>query len=53
MAAILLEIDANDLNNMFVCRHFIILKIGEIGNYANLEDDRYKAFYKVMVLGFN
>ena len=28
VAAILVEIDANDLNNVFVCRHFIILKIG-------------------------
>ena len=33
VAAILVEIDANDLNNVFVCRHFIILKIGTIGNF--------------------
>ena len=34
-AAILLEIDANDLNNVFASWHLIILKIGKIGNYLS------------------
>ena len=32
MAAILLGIDANDLNIVFASRHFIMLKIGKIGD---------------------
>ena len=32
LAAILLKIDANELNNVFASRHYIIFKIGEIGN---------------------
>ena len=32
VAAILLGIDANDLNNVFASRHLIIFKIGGIGN---------------------
>ena len=35
MAAILIEIDANELNNMFASRHFIIFKIGKISNYLS------------------
>ena len=35
VAAILLEIDANELNNVFASQDFIIFKIGKIGNYAN------------------
>ena len=35
MAAILLETEANDLNNVFASKDFIIFKIGKIGNYAN------------------
>ena len=38
VAAILLEIDANDLNNVFVCRHFIILKIG---NYLGCSEHAF------------
>ena len=30
VAANLLGIDANDLNNVFACRHFIIGKIGDL-----------------------
>ena len=33
LAAILLEIDANELNNVFASQDFIIFKIGKIGNY--------------------
>ena len=33
VAAILLEIDANELNNAFACYDFFIFKIGKIGNY--------------------
>ena len=29
VAAILVEIDANDLNNVLACRHYIIFKIGD------------------------
>ena len=32
VAAILLEIDANELNNVFASRHYIIYKIGKIGD---------------------
>ena len=35
MAAILLEINVNDLNNVVASQDFIIFKIGKIGNYAN------------------
>ena len=41
-AAILLEIDANELNNVFASRHFVIFKIGKIGNY--LGDSRRAKF---------
>ena len=33
MAAILVGIDANELNNVFACRHFIMPKIGKIGGF--------------------
>ena len=32
----MLETDANDLNNAFVCRHIIILKVGTFGEHAFL-----------------
>ena len=32
VAAILVGIDANELSNVFASRHFVILKIGEIGD---------------------
>ena len=35
LAAILLGIDANELNNVFASWHLIILKIGKIGNYLS------------------
>ena len=35
VAAILLEIDANDLNNVSVSQDLVIFKIVKIGNYAN------------------
>ena len=35
VAAILVEIDANELNNAFASQDFFIFKIGKIGNYAN------------------
>ena len=38
LAAILLEIDANELNNVFASRHFIIFKIGKIGNYLGCSE---------------
>ena len=33
VAAILLEIDANELNNVFASRLFITFEIGKIGRY--------------------
>ena len=33
VAAILLEIHANELNNTFASQDFFIFKIGKIGNY--------------------
>ena len=35
VAAILPEIDANELNSAFASQDFFIFKIGKIGNYAN------------------
>ena len=35
----MLGIDANDLNNVFACRHFIMLKIGKIGDYLGCSMD--------------
>ena len=29
----MLEIDANELNSVFASRHFIIFRIGKMGNY--------------------
>ena len=35
VAAILLEIDANESNNVFAAQDFIIFKIGKIGKIGN------------------
>ena len=34
LAAILVEIDANDLNNVLACRHYIIFKIGDFLSFS-------------------
>ena len=34
VAAILVEIDANDLNNVLACRHYIIFKIGDFLSFS-------------------
>ena len=38
VAANLLGIDANDLNNVFACRHFIKLKIGKFGDLLSFSE---------------
>ena len=41
VAAILLEIDANELNNAFASQDFSFLKIGKIGNYLGAKFTRF------------
>ena len=42
VAAILVGIDANELNNVFVCRHFIMLKIAKIGGFLGCSEHAFE-----------
>ena len=42
VAAILVGIDANELNNVFACRHFIMPKIGKIGGFLGCSEHAFE-----------